>query len=218
VALGVKLLCASLNEARRWSSRRGMSKVSVPWSIKYCARAARRLRSRRRRGVWAGHSHRGSSSSCLWTNRHLGPSCFDLAIGHLRANNTHDREPEVPSGFLIESSAAEVPPPPGRVAVVVQTASAQRCASRVQVCARSDGHHPSAMPRQDCRRAVTMSLDKGLTRARAKVSALMESLDGFYAEEIRLLLVRDTDRQSRFQRSQRPSCSCDRLLAMTGTT
>ena len=39
-----------------------------------------------------------------------------------------------------------------------------------------------------------MSLGKGLTRAQAKVPALMESLAGFHAEEIRLPVVRDTVR------------------------
>jgi ribosomal protein S12 methylthiotransferase accessory factor YcaO len=42
-----------------------------------------------------------------------------------------------------------------------------------------------------------VSLGKGLTRAQAKAPALMESFEGFHAEEIRLPVVRDTVRQSR---------------------
>jgi ribosomal protein S12 methylthiotransferase accessory factor YcaO len=57
------------------------------------------------------------------------------------------------------------------------------------------------------------SLGKGLTRAQAKVSALMESLEGFHAEEIRLPVVRDTVRQSRYLGSYRAISSCDRLRA-----
>ena len=39
-------------------------------------------------------------------------------------------------------------------------------------------------------RNVPVYLGKGLTRAQAQVSALMESLEGFHAEEIRLPVAR----------------------------
>jgi ribosomal protein S12 methylthiotransferase accessory factor YcaO len=62
------------------------------------------------------------------------------------------------------------------------------------------------------------SLGKGLARAQAKVSALMESLEGFHAEEIRLTVVRDTVRQSRYLGSYRAISMCDRLRATKGET
>lgn len=48
-----------------------------------------------------------------------------------------------------------------------------------------------------------MSLGKGLSSAQAKVSALMEALEGFHAKGIRLPVVRDTVRQSRYLGSHR---------------
>ena len=67
-------------------------------------------------------------------------------------------------------------------------------------------------------RNVPVSLGKGLTRAQAKVSALMESLEGFHAEEIRLPVVRDTVRQSRYLGSRRAISICDCLRATLGKT
>ena len=67
-------------------------------------------------------------------------------------------------------------------------------------------------------RTVPSSLSKGLTRAQAQVSALMESLDVFHAEEIRLPVVRDTVRQSRYLGSRRAISICDCLRATLGKT
>ena len=63
-----------------------------------------------------------------------------------------------------------------------------------------------------------VSLGKGLTRAQAQVSALMESLAGLHAEEIRLPVVRDTVRQSRSLGSRRAISICDCLRATLGKT
>src|SRR3712207_1762129 len=67
-------------------------------------------------------------------------------------------------------------------------------------------------------RNVTMFPGKGLTRAQAKVSALMESLEGFHVEEIGLPVVRDTVRQSRYLGSHRAISSRDGLRATKGKT
>jgi len=67
-------------------------------------------------------------------------------------------------------------------------------------------------------RTGTVSLGKGLTRAQAKVSALMESREGCSADDIRLPVVRDTVRQSRSLGSHRAISSCDRLRATEGNS
>lgn len=65
-------------------------------------------------------------------------------------------------------------------------------------------------------RNVSVSLGKGLTRAQAKVSALMESIEGFHAERLQLPVTRETVRSMRSHLEYDPY-ALPAIRAMTDT-